>query len=201
MSLFAKKQRQVKEEAAKDAIYEASVKVLLEYGIDGLKMQEIANKAGIAIGTLYNYFDNRESLLYYVDCRLRNSGLNRMEETAKKSAPADKKLNDFIVEFFTFGDKHHLVFNLADRLGLHDRMPTDEKSDVFERAVASIRKIFDEGISQKLFREHDTQKSAKVFFFAIIGILETKRFLSSESSADFSQDLLDVMNIFLERKD
>ncbi len=197
MNSFAKKQRQVKEEAAKDAIYEASVEVLLEHGIDGLKMQEIANKAGIAIGTLYNYFDNRESLLYYVDCRLRNSGLNHIEEIAEKSAPADEKLNDLVVEFFTFCDKHHIVFSLADKLGLRDRMPKDEKTDVFERAAACIRKIFDEGISQKLFREHDTNKSAKVFFFAIIGILETKRFLNSESSVGFSQDLLDVMNTYL----
>ncbi|MFT3693158.1 MAG: TetR/AcrR family transcriptional regulator [Kofleriaceae bacterium] len=55
------KQRQ--REAASMALLEAAEHVASERGLDQTSIQSIAERAQVAVGTLYNYFPDRESLL------------------------------------------------------------------------------------------------------------------------------------------
>jgi len=57
-----------KDEAKIEAIYDATLKLVLETGFNGLKMADVAKEAKLATGTLYIYFKNKEVLineLYY----------------------------------------------------------------------------------------------------------------------------------------
>jgi AcrR family transcriptional regulator len=49
-----------------EAIFEATVQVLLNVGPQRLTTTRIAERAGISVGTLYQYFPNKQSLLYAV---------------------------------------------------------------------------------------------------------------------------------------
>jgi AcrR family transcriptional regulator len=46
-----------------EAIYEATVQVLLAVGPDRLTTTRVAERAGVSVGTLYQYFPNKQSLL------------------------------------------------------------------------------------------------------------------------------------------
>lgn len=46
-----------------EAIYEATFQVLLAVGPDRLTTTRVAERAGVSIGTLYQYFPNKQSLL------------------------------------------------------------------------------------------------------------------------------------------
>ena len=50
-------------EAREEAILESAREVFLENGFDGAKMSEIAGRAGVAEGTVYLYFKNKNALL------------------------------------------------------------------------------------------------------------------------------------------
>lgn len=57
-----------RDESKIEAIYEATLKLVLETGFNGLKMADVAKAAKLATGTLYIYFKNKEVLineLYY----------------------------------------------------------------------------------------------------------------------------------------
>jgi TetR/AcrR family transcriptional regulator, repressor of fatR-cypB operon len=57
-----------RDESKVEAIYEATLKLVLETGFNGLKMADVAKAAHLATGTLYIYFKNKEVLindLYY----------------------------------------------------------------------------------------------------------------------------------------
>lgn len=45
------------------AIYEATARILLSAGREGLNTNLIAEKAGVSIGSLYGYFSNKEQIL------------------------------------------------------------------------------------------------------------------------------------------
>ena len=47
-----------------EAIFEATIQVLLEVGPDRLTTTQVAERAGISVGTLYQYFPNKHSLLF-----------------------------------------------------------------------------------------------------------------------------------------
>jgi AcrR family transcriptional regulator len=49
-----------------EAISEATIQVLLSHGADRLTTTRVAERAGVSVGTLYQYYPNKESLLFAV---------------------------------------------------------------------------------------------------------------------------------------
>ena len=49
-----------------DAICEATIQVLLTHGADRLTTTRVAERAGVSVGTLYQYYPNKRSLLFAV---------------------------------------------------------------------------------------------------------------------------------------
>jgi AcrR family transcriptional regulator len=49
-----------------EAISEATIQVLLRHGAERLTTTRVADRAGVSVGTLYQYFPNKQSLLYAV---------------------------------------------------------------------------------------------------------------------------------------
>jgi AcrR family transcriptional regulator len=49
-----------------EAIAEATIQVLLAVGLDRLTTTRVAERAGVSVGTLYQYYPNKQALLYAV---------------------------------------------------------------------------------------------------------------------------------------
>jgi AcrR family transcriptional regulator len=49
-----------------DAIFEATIQVLLSDGLIRLNTTRVARRAGVSVGTLYQYFPNKQALLFAV---------------------------------------------------------------------------------------------------------------------------------------
>lgn len=58
--------RQARSRATVDAIFEATVQVLLAMGHRRLTTTRVAERAGVSVGTIYQYFPNKQALLYAV---------------------------------------------------------------------------------------------------------------------------------------
>ena len=57
---------QARSAASVDAILEATIQVLLSIGKEQLTTTKVASRAGVSVGTLYQYFPNKSSLLQAV---------------------------------------------------------------------------------------------------------------------------------------
>jgi AcrR family transcriptional regulator len=57
---------QVRSAASVDAILEATIQVLLSVGKERLTTTRVASRAGVSVGTLYQYFPNKSALLQAV---------------------------------------------------------------------------------------------------------------------------------------
>src|SRR5215475_5777272 len=49
-----------------EAISEATIQILLSHGSDRLTTTRVADRAGVSVGTLYQYYPNKQSLLFAV---------------------------------------------------------------------------------------------------------------------------------------
>jgi AcrR family transcriptional regulator len=58
--------RQARAEATVSAIFEATIQVLLAEGERRLTTTRVAERAGVSVGTMYQYFPHKQALLYAV---------------------------------------------------------------------------------------------------------------------------------------
>lgn len=58
-----KRPRQARSRATVDAVLEATARVLVKRGFDGLTTNMVAEAAGVSIDSLYQYFPNKEALV------------------------------------------------------------------------------------------------------------------------------------------
>jgi AcrR family transcriptional regulator len=58
-----KKPRQRRSRVTIDVIFEATIQVLLANGLDRITTIQIADRAGVSVGSLYQYFPNKRALL------------------------------------------------------------------------------------------------------------------------------------------
>ncbi len=95
--------RQIVNKLIKDTVYDSVMEILHESGSEKLTMEEVAAKAGVSKGTLYNYFKNKDDLMDFVEQQTIEPVIEGLREirTAKKSAP--EKLKDtarFVFELY-----------------------------------------------------------------------------------------------------
>src|SRR6185295_17899476 len=57
---------QTRAAATVEAISEATIQVLLSHGGDRLTTTRVAERAGVSVGTLYQYYPNKQSMLFAV---------------------------------------------------------------------------------------------------------------------------------------
>jgi AcrR family transcriptional regulator len=85
--------RDAKKEATKERILKVALELFGKHGLHGTTTKRIAQKAGIAEGTLFNYFKTKEDLaLYFLQRRLVNLEAWYRGEKSLRSAPVAEKL-------------------------------------------------------------------------------------------------------------
>ena len=68
-----------------EAISEATVQVLLSQGADRLTTTRIAHRAGVSVGTLYQYFPNKQSVLFAALEHHLNHVMTRVETACENA--------------------------------------------------------------------------------------------------------------------
>jgi AcrR family transcriptional regulator len=70
---------QTRSVATVDAVHEATIQVLLCEGAERLTTTRVAERAGVSVGTLYQYYPNKQALL----CAVLENHLTKVSETVE----------------------------------------------------------------------------------------------------------------------
>ena len=81
-----KRPRQSRSGATVDAVLVAAREALTRDGLDGANVNEIAARAGVSIGSLYQYFPSKEALVAALIERHTRAALDRLDEALAASA-------------------------------------------------------------------------------------------------------------------
>ncbi len=93
---------QARSTASVDAILEATIQVLLQLGKERLTTTKVALRAGVSVGTLYQYFPNKSALLQAALKRHMTEVVEAIDLVAKqqKGAPLRQMVTALINAFF-----------------------------------------------------------------------------------------------------
>ncbi|ADG11416.1 TetR/AcrR family transcriptional regulator [Caulobacter segnis] len=97
-----KKPRQARAAATLDAIFEATLQVLVAEGPEHLTTTRVAERAGVSVGTMYQYFPHKQGLLYALNERYLLALAERVEAQALAchGAPIAKMVESIVKTYW-----------------------------------------------------------------------------------------------------
>jgi AcrR family transcriptional regulator len=100
--------------ATTEAILAAAEQIIVEQGMDGVCIGDIASRAGVAVGTLYNHFRDREALLGALMGQRRAELLVRVEASleAGRGGGFEARLSALANSFFAHFDEHRELLRI-----------------------------------------------------------------------------------------
>src|ERR1019366_6996255 len=109
--------------ATVEAIYDATIQVLLKKGADRLTTVHVARRAGVSVGTLYQYFPNKQALLFAVLERHMQRVVEAVEEACATNhfqpleVMVDELMNRFIDAKLVDRDTSVALYRIAAEAG------------------------------------------------------------------------------------
>jgi len=142
---------QARAKATNDAIIEASTQLLLDQGYDRFTTARAAERAGVSIGSLYQYFPNKAALAAAVIDRCCEEfivALDRaLEGRPRITLPECIRaiVDVILVSHQLAPDLHKVVIDLAPRIGVADR--TDGMSRKMAEAIEAVLRMHSDEIA------------------------------------------------------
>jgi AcrR family transcriptional regulator len=92
---------QARSTATVEAISEATIQVLLRHGAQRLTTTRVAERAGVSVGTLYQYYPNKQSLLFAVLENHLNNVVAKVEAACENAChkPLAEMIRDMVEAF------------------------------------------------------------------------------------------------------
>lgn len=123
-----KERRSVREESRavyRHAIIEAAIRIFGRTGFNATKIADIAAEAGVATGTLYNYFSSKEDIFLSI----LDDGRERLSAELELGLSVEDpllRLRELIRVMFEFLEEHGALFTIYMQIGAN---PIDFRRD------------------------------------------------------------------------
>lgn len=136
-------------------IMQAALELIAKKGFHGAPMAEIAQRAGVAAGTIYRHFENKDALIAELHQELEAKILAVLES----GYPSDRTLRErflfltrtllrYFIERPLYYRYMEQVFNSPYGINMHRARLSGELGD---RDI--LRELFEEGISQQILKD------------------------------------------------
>jgi AcrR family transcriptional regulator len=142
--------------ATKDAILDAAEAVFARDGVQVARMEDVAATAGVAVGTLYNYFADRNALLEALLAARGDELLARIDAALlDRDAAFERRLRAFLATTFEYFRRHIGLFALHMEAELVLRASKQRKRAALTAILERTTRLVKEGVSSGALRAAD----------------------------------------------
>ncbi len=165
----------------------AAIKVFAQKGFYNTKVADIAREAGVADGTIYLYFKNKDDILISIFEEKMDEILGLFKTRLKKAKNAREKLEIFFKTYFRLiNDDQDLAEVFQVELRQSSKFLKDYHHQKFFDYLNIIGDIIKQGQSEKIFRQDLNPLIAKRIIFGAIDEVARQWILGAER--EFSTD-------------
>lgn len=138
-------------------IIKTATELFARYGLKKTTMDEIAEKAGIAKGTIYIYFESKEKLFTAIINKEAEEYFQKLESVINVCSSPEEKLKAFVRSFFEIIFDYMNLYNVTFHAmsEINNLMPAlqSELEQYYARVNGIIRNILQQGFADGSFRE------------------------------------------------
>jgi AcrR family transcriptional regulator len=181
-----------------DAILEATTHILTEEGYDKANTNRIAERAGISIGSLYQYFPNKESLIAALMEQHSNEIATLVESKLQDlfDAPLEAAIPELVkavIAAHAINPRLHQVLN--------EEIPRSERLQQMQKADKRIAELLRAYLTRWRDRIHPQNLEITVFILSRTveslchsAVIENPSFVSN---SQFEQDVSNLLLLYL----
>lgn len=197
MDKYNKTKRDLIENAMRSAVFESAVNILEEEGPDGLQMQRIAARAGVSIGTLYNYFKDKDELLFFVHDKLCEEFFSIIGQEAMSNLRPDKKIIELIRQVFNFVAQNKDIFEFLELSEVFKKAKEQNKFERQQQFIDIFARVLDQGVEQKLFSNIEPRKTAELLHSCVLGIFKVNTELKNLQPKQNGEEFIKMCSAYL----
>lgn len=155
-------------------IIDAAVKVIAENGYHGSQVAKIAKQAGVADGTIYLYFKNKDDILVSVFQEKMGQFIEKISERIDTENRADDKLLKLIeMHFLQLENDRDLAVVTQLELRQSDIELRTQINQVLKSYLNVLDGIIEEGIDDRIFQQNLNIRLVRQMIFGTIDEIVT----------------------------
>ncbi|MFO7880577.1 MAG: TetR/AcrR family transcriptional regulator [Bacteroidota bacterium] len=150
-----------------DVIFSAALQLIHADGIAGLTMAKIARAAGLATGTLYIYFTNKEDLINALYRKLEKESLERFLSGYSEDMPFRESLKRVWTNYLKHRIDHHEESVFLEQ---YYRSPyiTSQHKRIAEQMKSPVHQLISRGKEEGVVR---SDADEEILFLAMLGFI------------------------------
>lgn len=159
--------RQARAEVYRQHVLEAAVGVFAEHGFDATRVQEIAQRAALSLGTIYSVFPGKQELYEAILAEHGRALLALVQGVHDRTLPAPEALDALIGIYIDYFVGHPDFLRMHLRSGaswaLGPVLGTEQQRAYWQRIHELQADIFRRGVRERAFVDEDPDYLAKLF--------------------------------------
>ncbi len=157
-----------KKDAKRTAMMQAAVRVFADKGYQSATIRDIVDAAGVAVGTFYFYFPDKETLFIYLYDETADFLLQTIQQALRGRATLPKQFSSAIQAYFNIGVFDPAIVHLILIGGVGAVPALVEKQAEYRESLVQIwQQPLDQALEKGLIPEQNTRRSAEALGGAI----------------------------------
>lgn len=146
----------------KESIIKATIDLFSDRHYDGMTIPMIAKKANISVGTMYNYFENKESLVNEIYCQIFEKLNEYLVKNSIETQDYKQEFKIYYKNLFDFSKKNAKVI-LFLKYNSNAYYISDKSKESKQKMVLFLNEFMEKGI-----KSGDIKNISKEMFLPII---------------------------------
>jgi AcrR family transcriptional regulator len=181
-------------EARPDEILDAAMQVFGEHGFARAKLSDVAERAGVSKGTVYLYFDSKESLFKEMVRARVVSTVAAGEEMVKAYRGSSRQLLEAFIRRMWHLQRHENMASISrlvtSELGSFPELGQFYYDEVVLRTRRLVDSILEHGVASGEFRPSARAVAARVIPSMLTHAAQTQSLFSAYDSASLVDEVL-----------
>ena len=174
-------------EEKKNLIRQAAIRAFSHKGFYNTRAEEIAREAGIAVGTIYNYFASKEEILLSIFKEEFEQRMQVFRDLLGSNLPIPDKIGKILQDHFSRLNEHGdlAALLIQERFNPGEGFRT-KLLGLYKEMIARIEELIQEGIDKNWVRECHP----RIIAYALLGVVESLSVYSLTYPEEAKQGIL-----------